>query len=246
MVDETLARRAWPGQDAVGREIGMRLWSPAGFELRWGRVVGVVHHLRHHRLTADVREQIFVPFAQAPRTQMAVVVRSAVETDGVVRSVTAQIQTIDPDMVPARVLRLDRLVDRARAPARLSMVLATLFAGLSLLLTCIGLYGVVSYTVTQRTAEIGIRAALGATNRQLIRLVLGQSVTLAAAGLLIGMAGSIAAARWLKALLYGVTPYDPIVYMTVSIALALTAVLAAYAPARRAARIDPRLALRAE
>jgi predicted permease len=246
MVDETLAQHAWPGQDAVGQEIGLRLWSPAGFQLRWGRVVGIVHHLRQHRLTANVREEVFVPFAQAPRTQMAVVVRSAVDTDSIVRNVSAQILTIDPDLAPARVKRLDRLVDRSRAPARLSMVLATLFAGLSLLLTCIGLYGVVSYTVTQRTSEIGIRAALGATNRQLLQLILRQGVTLTAIGLVIGLAGSIAIARWLNTLLYGVTAFDPIVYVTVSLALALTALLASYAPARRATQIDPKVALRVE
>jgi putative ABC transport system permease protein len=246
MVDETLAQRAWPGRDAIGQELGLQLWSPAGFQLRWGRVVGVVHPVRHHRLTADVREEVFVPFAQAPRTQMAVVVRSAVDTDTIVSNVSTQLHTIDRDLAPARVQRLDRLVERSRAPARLSVLLATLFAGLSLLLTCIGLYGVVSYTVTQRTQEIGVRAALGATNGQLIQLVLRHGLTLTAIGLVIGLAGSIAVARWLTTLLYGVTAYDPLVYITVSFALALTALLAAYAPARHATRIDPKLALRGE
>jgi putative ABC transport system permease protein len=193
-----------------------------------------------------VREEIFVPVAQAPRTQMAVVVRSATDTDSIVRNVTTQIQGIDRDVAPAQVQRLDRLVDRSRAPARLSMLLAMLFAGLSLLLTCIGLYGVVSYTVTQRTSEIGLRAALGATNWQLIKLILRQGIVLTTIGLVIGLAGSIAVARWLKTLLYGITVYDPVVYITVSLALALTALLAAYAPARRAIRIDPKDALRAD
>jgi predicted permease len=246
MVDESLAQRAWPGQDAVGQDLGMRLWSPSGFQMRWGRVIGIVHHLRQQRLTANVREEIFVPYAQAPRPQLAVVVRSAVDTDSIVGSVTTQIQSVDSELAPARVLRLDRLVDQSRAPARLSMLLAMLFAGLSLVITCIGLYGVVSYSVAQRTPEIGVRAALGATNRQLILLVMRQSVTLTAAGLVIGLAGSIAIARWVKALLYGVTAFDPIVYVTVSLALALTALLASYAPARRATRIDPKLALRVE
>jgi putative ABC transport system permease protein len=246
MVDETLASRAWPGRDAVGQELGLHLWSPSGFQLRWGRVVGVARHVRQHRLTADVREEIFVPVAQAPRTQMAVVVRSATDTDSIVRNVTTQIQGIDRDVAPAQVQRLDRLVDRSRAPARLSMLLAMLFAGLSLLLTCIGLYGVVSYTVTQRTSEIGLRAALGATNWQLIKLILRQGIVLTTIGLVIGLAGSIAVARWLKTLLYGITVYDPVVYITVSLALALTALLAAYAPARRAIRIDPKDALRAD
>jgi len=246
MVDESLAEHAWPGRDAIGQDLGMRLWSPTGFQMRWGRVIGVVHHLRQHRLTASVREEIFVPYAQSPRPQMAVVVRSAVDTDIIVRSVTTQIQTVDPELAPARVLRLDRLVDRSRSPARLSMLLAMMFAGLSLAITCIGLYGVVSYSVAQRTSEIGLRAALGATNRQLIQLVLRQSATLTAIGLVIGLAGSIAIARWVKTLLYGVTAFDPMVYLTVTLALALTALLASYAPARRATRIDPKVALRVE
>jgi putative ABC transport system permease protein len=246
MVDETLARRAWPDRDAVGQELGLHLWSPTGFQLRWGRVIGVVHPLRHHRLTADVRDEIFVPVAQAPRTQMAVVVRSATDTDSIVRNVSAQIQAIDRDLAPARVQRLDRLVDQSRAPARLSMLLAMLFAGLSLLLTCIGLYGVVSYTVTQRTSELGLRAVLGATNRQLIQLILRQGIVLTATGLVIGLAGSLAVAKWLNTLLYGVTAHDPVVYFTVSLALALTALVATYAPARRATRIDPKQALRVD
>lgn len=246
MVDESLARRAWPGQEPVGQEIGMRLAAANGFQLRWGRVVGVVHHLRQHRITADVREEIFIPFTQAARSQLSVVLRTGLDADAVVGNVTAQIHTIDADLAPARVQRLDRLVDQSRAPARLSMVLAGLFSVLSLLMTCIGLYGVVSYSVNQRRSELGVRAALGATDRDLVRMVLRQGVTLTTAGVVLGLIGSIAIAGWLRTLLYGVTAFDPAVYVTVPIVLGLVALIASYAPARRVAGMDPKLALRAE
>lgn len=224
----------------------MRLASATGFQLRWGRVVGVVHHLRQHRITADVREEIFIPFTQAARSQMSVVLRTGLDADAVVRNVAAQIQTIDPDLAPARVQRLDRLVDQSRAPARLSMVLAVLFSALSLLMTSIGLYGVVSYSVSQRRSELGVRAALGATDRDLVHIVLRQGVILTTTGVVLGLLGSIAIAGSLRTLLYGVTAFDPAVYVTVPIVLAVVALVASYAPARRVSGMDPKLALRAE
>jgi putative ABC transport system permease protein len=244
IVDESLARRAWPGGDPIGQEIGMLV--PPTFQLRWGRVVGVVAHLRQQRITADVREQIFVPFLQTPRSQLSVVLRTGMDADAVVRNVAAQIQTIDADLAPARVQRLDRLVDQAHAPARLNMMLAMLFSALSLLMTSIGLYGLVSYSVSQRRSELGVRAALGATDRDLVRLVLHQGLTLTMTGVVLGMIGSIAIAYWLRTLLYGVTAFDPVVYLTVPIVLGVIALLASYAPARRVVGMDPKIALRAE
>jgi predicted permease len=169
IVDERLARRAWPGKNPVGQEllVGSRDGS-------WGRVVGVVRHLRHHRLSDEVREEVFMTYAQQWRNQMAVLVRSGLDLDGLLRSVNRQIREIDQNLAPGRVQPLEALMARSRAQTRFSMVLAALFAGLSLMLASVSLYGVISYSVAERTQEFGVRTALGASAPDLVKLVAGQ------------------------------------------------------------------------
>ena len=247
IVDERLARTAWPGQNALEQELVVRVWTEKGFQPRRGRVVGVIRHIRHHRLSEEVREQIFAPFAQAPRPQMGVLVRASTEdVETLTRALASRLGRIDPDLAPARVQPLDAYVARSRAPARFSMVLATLFGALSLLLACVGLYGVISYSVAQRTSELGVRAALGASRRDILRLVLQQGIVLTAAGVVLGLIGSALVTRWLTSLLFGVTASDPLTFIGVPLVLGLTALAASYAPARRAVSIDAAQALRAE
>jgi ABC-type antimicrobial peptide transport system permease subunit len=161
-----------------------------------------------------------------------------------VRGITAELAKIDPNLVPARVRPLDELMAHSRAAARFSMLLVTMFAGFSLLLACLGLYGVVAYSVAQRTAEFGIRAALGARASDLVALVVGQGLRLVAAGVAIGLVASLLLVNSIKSLLFGISAFDPITFIGVPLVLGGMALLACYVAARRAARIDPAHALR--
>jgi predicted permease len=246
IVDEALARKAFAGMDPLDQEMGVQLWSGGGFATQWGRVVGVVRHLRHHKVSEEVREQVFVPFAQAPRNQMGVVVRARLQAESLVPGLTRQLARIDPDLALARVRPLDDYVAKSRAQARFSMILASLFAGAALVLACFGLYGVVSYSVAQRSSEFGVRVALGAGRGDVMRQVLRQGATLAAAGLALGLLASLGVTRWLDSLLFGVASFDPATFLGVPLLLAVTAIVACGLPAWRAARVAPADVLRGE
>jgi predicted permease len=241
IVDERLARRAWPGGNPVGQEI--RLQSAEG---PWGHVVGVVRHLRHHRLSEEVREEVFVPFQQWPRNQMGVVVRSSLDRAALMSAITLRIRDIDANLAPARVRPLQDLAARSRAPARFNMILAAVFAGFSLLLACLSLYSIISYSAAQRTPELGVRAALGATSGDLIKAVAGHGAVLTLVGITLGLSAAVVVASSLEAMLFGVTTFDPRTFTGVPLVVAGTALLACYLPARRAARVDPMIALRRE
>jgi predicted permease len=241
IIDDRFARQAWPGQDPLGQELQLNVRDKT-----WRRVVGVIRHIRQHRLSEEVREQVFLPLAQWPRNQLSVVVRAPLPPDQLLPAISQQIASLDPHMAPARVRRLADLAAQSRAPARFSMVLGSLFAACSLLLTCLSLYGVISYSVVQRTPEFGVRAALGASRRDLLRLVLRQGLGLILAGSVVGLIGAGLVMRSLRSLLFGVTAFDPLTFVIVPIAVALTALAACYAPARRASQVDPLVALRNE
>lgn len=247
MVDERLAQKAWPGGDPLGQELAVQVWSAdSGFSVRWGTVVGVVGHLRHHNPSEEVREQVFVPFAQAPRHQMGVVVRSAVDMPTLIGAVTSEVRQLDANLGMAQIVPLADYVGRKEAPARFVMTLSAVFGGLSLLLACVGMYGLISYSVTERGPELAVRAALGAHPSSIVRLVVRRGAQLTAVGLVLGVAASLAGVRWMKSLLFGITTLDPITFGAALLLLGLTALLACYIPARRAAAIDPVKLLRAE
>ncbi len=246
IVDERLARTAWPNEAALGKELAVLVAAGGEFGVRWGHVVGVVRHLRHQRLSAEVREQVYVPFAQAPRNQMAVVVRAPVDVQGLMRAVTRQIARIDADLAVARMRPLGDFLARARAPARFSMLLACVFAGFALMLACLGLYGLVSYSVALRQAEMGVRAVLGASPVALVTLVVGQGAGVIAAGIVLGLLTAFGTGRALQSLLYGVTPFDGITFVTMPLVLGACGVLACCLPAWRAGRVAPARALRSQ
>lgn len=246
IVDERLARQAWPGESPLEKELSVLVSGAEGFAIRRGHVVGVVRHLRHHRPSAEVREQVYVPFAQAPRNQMGVVVRAPVDVEALMRAITLQISRLDPNLAPARMRTMGDYLARSWAPARISMLLASLFACLSLALACVGLYGVISYSVALRRDELAIRAALGASMNDLVWLVLRHGAGLTAAGLALGLLASLLASRGLASLLFGVSARDPATFVGVPVALGLCAFVASYLPARRAARVDPARILRGE
>jgi predicted permease len=248
VVDERLARNAWPGQNPIGQELGARVWTGNGFSMVWGRVVGVVRHLRHHRPSEEVREEVFVPFAQAPRPQMGVVVRAAagIDQDGLLRSIRAQVAALDPGLAPTRVRSLHEGIAGSRASARLSMAVAALFAIIALVLACVGLYSVIAYAVSQRMPELAVRVSMGAEKSHLVRLVVGHGATLTIVGLAVGLVAAIGASRLLRAYLVGLLPYDPLTFAVGGGVLAVAALLACYVPARAAAKADPVSLLRAQ
>lgn len=241
IIDERLARTAFADGNAVGRDLKF-----SSRDAQWSRVVGVVRHLRQHRLAEEVREQVFMPMAQRPRNQMSVVVRSTIEPGALMRSIAQEMKQIDASLAPGRVRPLEALTAKSRAPARFSMLLTSLFACVSLALACQSLYGVIAYSVAQRTSELGVRAAIGATAKDLVTMVALEGVLLIALGVALGLAGSTVLAGGMQGLLFGIAAIDPATFVVVPIAVALTALAACLGPAWRAGRVDPIVALRSD
>jgi predicted permease len=245
IVDQTLAERAWPGQDAVGKKLQIELFEPPGAR-SWTTVVGVVANVRNYDLARDVREQIYIPYAQEPWSNFAITVKTNRDTTSVLSQVKQQVQALDPSIAVRSLLPMDQYVSDARAPMRFNLILIGIFGAIALVLASVGLYSVMAYSVTQRSHELGIRIAVGASRRDILRLVLGQGVRLTLIGAALGLVVSLLATRALASLLFGVSASDPITFIAVPIILALVAMPACYLPARRAMRVDPIIALRYE
>ncbi|HXB71317.1 MAG TPA: ABC transporter permease [Candidatus Acidoferrales bacterium] len=237
MINQTLARTVWPGLDAVGQEAFIFGKDP------W-RVVGVVGDVRHTSLEQAGSSELYLPLSQAGSSSVELVVRTKLAPEAVAPGVRAALRRVDAGLPTAEFRTLDDLVERAVSPRRFVVVLLGGFALLALLLASLGIYGVVSYSVNQRTQEIGIRMALGASAGHVQFRVLRETVGLALAGSLVGVAGSAAVARLLESLLFGVQPGDALTFLAMTLVLTSVAALAGYLPARRASRIDPMAALR--
>ena len=241
IVSETLARSMFPGQDPLGKRI--RSWRDEN-QLR--EIVGVVSDVRYFGRDDELRGLVYVPQAQNVWRSMALNVRTRGDPDAVVASIRASIRALDSQLAVANLSTMTRVLERSVAPRRASMTLLAIFAGLAALLAAIGLYSVVAQTVLQRVHEIGIRMALGARTGDVARMVVGQGMRLAALGIGIGLAGALALTRFMRGLLYEVSATDPVSYAAIAAFLTLVALLACYLPARRAARVDPLVALRHE
>jgi predicted permease len=249
IVDERLARRFWPGQDPVGR----RMFKPdnpedlsnPGPKARWFTVVGVVSEVRITGLieTEDRVGAYYVPAAQDPPRYLTLTVRTAGDPTAVTPAIRRELAAIDRELPLYGVLTMDQRMSESLVDRRTPMMLAATFAGVALFLAAIGIYGVLAYQVSQRTREIGIRMALGSDARGIFRLVLSEGVVLLGVGLTLGLAGAFLVRRAMESQLYGVGAMDPVVLSVVAGVLALVALAACAVPARRAARIDPVVAL---
>jgi predicted permease len=239
LINETLARIAWPGRDPVGQEALVTDKTP------W-RVVGVVGDVRHSSLEQAGGSEMYLPVSQIGSGSVELVVRTKLPPEAVAPGVRAALRRVDASLPTAEFRTLEDVVDRAVSPRRFVVMLLGGFALLALFLASLGIYGVVSYSVNQRTQEIGIRMALGASAGHVQFRVLRETVALALMGTLVGVAGSIGVARLLESLLFGVKPGDAVTFLAMTLVLTSVAAVAGYLPARRASRIDPMSALRSE
>jgi putative ABC transport system permease protein len=241
IISESFARRVFNGEDPVGKHITIDFGEP------WtGEIVGVVGSIRHSGLAQEPYREMYTSAAQSLPFGVNLVVRATGEPAQLTAAVKQQVQAIDRDLPLYNVKSMEQRVTEAAAQPRFRTLLLGLFATLAVILAAVGIYGVMAYSVTQRTHEIGVRMALGAQRRDIVRLVVRQGMMLGLVGLALGLVAAFALARLLATLLYGVTPHDAFVFATVPIALALVALLACYIPARRATKVDPMIALRYE
>jgi putative ABC transport system permease protein len=240
MVDESFARRYCPGGKCLGGRLGS--WVRRGDRLT---IVGVVANARDSA-EAEPHPKIYLPFSQASEPYMTVLVRTAGNPKLWASAVRSQVASVDKDQPPHNLMTLEDLRTQSLTPRRVSMLLVGAFAALGLILASVGIYGVVSYSVSQRTREIGIRMALGAEHADVLRTVVGQRLRSVLIGTGIGVAASLAMTRLVRTMLFGVEPTDPATFVAVSLVLLLVAWLACYIPARRATKVDPMVALRYE
>lgn len=250
IVSDGLAKRYWPGENPIGKRIK---WGPPESHSPWLTVVGVVADVKQGPLDSPTQPHTYQPFAQLNDAAVNTIARSlnlAVLAAGSTASLTAalraQLQALDPGVPLTNVRTMDAILARSMSPRRFTTLLLVAFALAALLLASIGLYGVVAYSVSRRTHEFGIRLALGAQKGDLLRQVIRQGSVLALAGVGIGLVGAVSLTRFLSSLLYDVKPTDPLTFAAVSFILIAVALLASYAPARRAANVDPLVALRHE
>jgi putative ABC transport system permease protein len=243
LINATMARRFWPNEDPTGKRF--HFGHPGSTE-PWMEIIGVVGDTKLYGLSNPSRLELYLPLQQSHPNDMFLVLRSAIDPASLTPAVRDAVASIDKDQPVFNVNTMKQLVDASVATRHITLVLLGLFSGLALLLAAIGIYGVISYSVQQRTHEIGIRMALGAQRSDVLRLVVGQGVKLAALGIAIGIAAAFGLTRLMASLLFGVGAYDPVAFVTAAIILLLVAIAACYIPARRAIAVDPMVALRYE
>jgi putative ABC transport system permease protein len=253
IINESMARRYWPGENPLGQRVALgsrerlgRVRPGNAAEPEWTQIVGVVADMRGIGLDAAPRPELYRPYWQWPWYEVELVIRTSGEPSRLAAAVRREAQDLDKDALITRLRTMDEIVSDSVAQPRFRAALLGVFAGSALLLAALGIYGVVSYSVTQRTREIGIRTALGAQRAEVLRMILREGLTLSTAGILIGLAGSLAFSRVISTLLFGVTATEPATLAAVSLLLTGVAIAASLVPARRATRVDPMVALRHE
>ena len=244
MINANMARRYWPNEDPIGRRF--KYGGPGDGGGPWMTIVGVVGDMRRTGLDLPVRYETFLPLAQSGDGGMTLVARTSREPAAFATAVRGAVRAVDPDQPVYDVQTMDAMLSDRVAQRRFTMALLGTFAGLALVLGIIGVYGVTSYLVTQRTREVGLRIALGADPGRLVRMVVRQGMHVAIAGLVLGLLGALALSRMMERLLFGVSPNDAWTLLAVTLVLAVATLVANWLPARRAARVDPLVALRSE
>jgi len=243
IVNQTMARTFWNHQSPIGRRVR------PGFTDPWCTVIGVVADAKNAGLDKPAGTELYLPFNQPQglgNNQFSIVVRSAGDPTSLIGALRHEVRDLDPTLPVANVRTMDEVMSAAQSRPRFLTTLLTLFSSVALILAAVGIYGVIAYSVAQRTKEFGLRMALGAERGDLLKLVVGQGLILVAAGVLLGLGGALSLTRFLSSLLYGVRPTDPITFSLVPLILGAVALLASYLPARRATKVDPMVALRYE
>jgi putative ABC transport system permease protein len=241
IINDALARKYWPNEDALGKRITFS--DPRKPDPKWLTIVGIVQSIRHRGLDLDPAPEYYLPLAQRAESSMILAVRSGQDPRALTSAIRREIQSLDADQPIANVRTLEIVTADSIAPRRMSMVLLGAFAGIALLLASVGIYGVISYLVVQRTHEIGVRVALGAQRSDVLRLIVGHAAKLVGIGTLIGLVLASLSTRLLSALLYNVGAFDAATFVFVTVSLVAIALLASYIPALRATRADPMIAL---
>jgi predicted permease len=242
VINEAMAKKFWPGQDAIGKQVG-----PGSPQYPVATIVGIVANVKHLSLREEPGPEMYVPYTQKvwpSLLTMDVVLRTRLDVASTVTSARNAIRAVDADLPIANVRPLASLVDDSVAQPKFSMLLLAAFGVFALILACVGIYGVVSYSVAQRTREIGVRAALGASRSNIFGMIVGQGARLAGLGIAIGIAAALGVTRTMSSFLYEVRPADPATFVVVCVILLSVTALACYLPARRATRVDPLVALR--
>jgi putative ABC transport system permease protein len=239
IINQTLARKYFPDEEPLGKKI-----------FAWGdrprEIIGLVGDVKHDNLTGAAYPEIYFPYAQEPSAASNIVVRTTADPTALVGAIKAELKALDAEIPMAAVRTMEELSSATAARPRLLAALMAVFAGIAATLAAVGIFGVMSYAVEQRTREIGIRMALGAERGDVSRLIVRQGMILASVGVAVGLAGGFAASRLLEKLLFGVTPGDPLTFAGVAVGLLAVSFAANYVPARRATRVDPTEALRYE
>jgi putative ABC transport system permease protein len=243
-----MARQFWPGEDAIGKRF--RLAAPPGSEEPWRVIVGVAGDVRQMGTDAPIKAEMYLPYSQmttaafyAPRS---LVVRTSGDPLRIVAAVRREIRAVDPDQPLSDIRTMADVIDEETAPRRIGTTLSGAFAVLALVLASLGIYGVLSYFVAQQTRPMGVRLALGAQPRDVLSLVLRKGLLLTLTGVAVGLLASLALTRLMQNLLFGVSAFDPSTFAAVAIVLTAVALAACVLPARRAAKVDPLVALRYE
>jgi predicted permease len=240
IISEAAARRHFPKEDPIGKRIGNG--RPDG----WREIVGITADVKHFGLTQDARVSMFFPDRQRPSRQMFIVARTAADPLSLGPALRGEVAVMDKNLAVSNISAMEEVTAQSIGQERFTLLLLGLFSALALSLAAAGIYGVMSYAVAQRTHEIGVRVALGAQTRDVLKLVVSQGMALVLAGVGIGLASSLALTGFIRGLLFGVSATDPMTFVAISILLSVIALLACYLPARRATKVDPMVALRRE